>query len=119
MGPDRVAYNILELVRWAEQNCKLKRIPTKDLVHEFEGDNQSEEPDGSPEFLERASQSEDYPIVIQRDIFGVLRVMDGRHRLCKALTLDRPYIEGYIIPVEDLPVEAIHIVSDEDECLVV
>lgn len=115
IGDDGVAYNVLDLVKWAEENCDLQDIPTEELCHEFLSDEaRSTEKDGSAAFIARAIKAEDYPIVVQRKSSGVQWVMDGRHRLWKRIFLDQGQtIKGYVISEDDLPAHAI----DSDECL--
>lgn len=106
---DGVSYNILRLVKWAEQNCYVQYVPVSRLIHEFEsGGQRSDEEDGSQEFVERALATEDFPLVIQQTREGKMWVMDGRHRLWKHIFLDgRDHVQAYVIPVEDLPSEAV------------
>jgi len=115
IGNDGVEYNVLQLVKWAEEHCEVQEIATSTLIHEFEGDEQrSVEPDGSPEFVARAQKTEDYPIIVQRKASGDCWVMDGRHRLWKRIFLDkRRTIQGYVIAESELPEGAI----DGFECL--
>lgn len=120
IGDDGVEYDILELVRWAEENCEVQEIPTDDLIHEFDGDAQrSVEPDGSPEFVRRAINAGDYPIIVQKRASGDCWVMDGRHRLWKRIFLDkRRTIQGYVISESELPDDAIYgyeCLTTEDE----
>jgi hypothetical protein len=107
-GEDGVSYNILRLVEWASKNYEIKDISVDRLRHEFKTHWQlSDEPDGSPEFVKRAFESEDYPIVVQKTKAGKLHVMDGRHRAWKAIKTHKRTIKGYIIPINKLPKEAI------------
>lgn len=104
---DGVAYNILRLVEWASRNCTLESINLERLRHEFRtGRQRSDEPDGSPEFVARAMIAEDFPIVVQKAKTGRLWVMDGRHRLWKAFHKKQRAIKGYVIPIEQMPVDA-------------
>lgn len=114
-GEDGTAYNILHLVRWAEEHCEVQEIATDTLIHEFDGEDQrSIEPDGSPEFVDRAVKAGDYPIIVQKRDSGDCWVMDGRHRLWKRIFLDkRRTIQGYVISESELPEGAI----DSFECL--
>lgn len=108
-GEDGLPYNILRLVRWAEQNCEVREIPVERLVHEFyTGDQRSDEEDGSEDFVERALATEDFPLLIQETEDGTLWVMDGRHRLWKHIYHDgKTSVSAYVIPVKDLPPEAV------------
>lgn len=121
ISDDGVEYNILELVKWAEENCDVQDISTDTLLHEFDGDEQrSVEPDGSPEFVRRAIDAEDFPIIVQRKRSGDCWVMDGRHRLWKRIFLDRRRtIRGYVIAESELPEGAIDgfgcLTTEEDD----
>lgn len=96
-------YNILDLVKWVQQRYNHQKIAVSELEHTFDEDGgSSEEPDGSPEFLERALKTEDYPIIIHLD-GSRYDIADGRHRLYKAMLQDKEFISAYVITLKDLP----------------
>lgn len=64
---------------------------------------------GSPEFIERALQSDlSFPIIVvryppsSRDPDGALFIADGVHRLWKAIDEGNEFIDGYVIEQDDL-----------------
>lgn len=113
-GENGATYCVLKLVLWAKKHCNLKYIPVSSLLHEFsDPGNYSDEPDGSPEFIERALSSQNYPILVQETLGGKLMIMDGRHRLYKCYVTDKKAIPGYVIPEESMPESCLYMPSDE------
>lgn len=107
IGDDGVPYCVLKLVLYAQAHYRPVRLATCELAHEFESGARSNEPDGSPEFVERALAAEDYPLLVQLDREGGYHVMDGRHRLWKALHEGRRYVDAFVIPIQELPESAV------------
>ncbi len=96
-------YSILDLVQWVQKKYNHQKILVRDLEHEFGPDGgTSEEPDDSPEFMERALKTEDYPIIIYLENSKYV-VADGRHRLYKAMLQNKEFISAYIIDLNNLP----------------
>jgi len=96
-------YSILDLVLWVQKKYNHQKISVKLLEHEFGPDGGcSEESDDSPEFVERALKTEDYPIIVYLEN-SKYTVADGRHRLYKAMSQGKEFISAYVIELESLP----------------
>lgn len=99
-GDDGVEYDVPKLVDWARRVTKVVDVLIADLV----GGGGSDEPDDSPEFAARAALSDlNYPILVGRDRSGRLHVMDGRHRVHKAVNQKRDAVPAFIVNLDDLP----------------
>jgi len=110
-----VMYDILNLITWAEKNCDVELLPVAELMESFKGGS-SEELDESPEFIERALKSEDYPLIVFADYGDSdYELIDGRHRFWKALFLGKTHVRCYVVNEQDLPESVIYIPSDDED----
>lgn len=112
LGGDGAFYDILRLILWAEKSCIIQELYVEDLMLSYE-DGSSEEPDGSAEFIDRALQTEDYPLLVTDLGEGDYELIDGRHRFWKALHLGQTTVKCYLIP-EDLPIAALYFHPDDE-----
>lgn len=105
-GPE---FSVKQLFDFAKQTTKLTLMPVQSLADtEFSGNQHaSDEPDDSPEFTERAMRSDlSFPILVGKE-GNEFHVIDGRHRLFKAMKENIKYIKAYVIDMENLPKDAI------------
>lgn len=102
---DRGQWKAEEIVKFAEENSDLIWFSVDKLGEiafmKSEGEEFDEVP-GSPEFIERAMQTDlSYPIVVVIYNDGAF-IADGNHRLWKAQAEGQKLIKGYLLTKEHL-----------------
>lgn len=107
-GSDGVEYSVPRLMAWAKLIVPLRPLEVAEFAGDFEeGRHWSDEPDFSPEFVNRANSTDlSYPVLIGIGD-GDHVIIDGRHRIFKALQSGRPTLPAYIVKISDLPEEAL------------
>jgi len=104
---DGKKYHVSALFDWAQENYPLQELPIDLVAHTFTKGKLSDERDGTPAFTLRAQESLlDYPILVGIDHKGP-DVIDGRHRLWKAIKEGRTTIRGYLVDFDLLPPSAL------------
>jgi len=100
------SYHIGRLAAHARERLKPVNIPVKDLKHNLVGADKldADEPLWSRSFRKRSKKAHiKHPIMLQRDDAGKHRVMDGVHRLGKAIMKGHENIRAYVFPHDQMP----------------
>lgn len=106
-GDDGIEYSAPKLVAWARSITKPRPLELAEFADEFrEGRHHSDEPDLSPEFIRRAERTDlSFPVLVATSPSGYV-IIDGRHRIFKALRAGLTTIPAYVVPLDKLPREA-------------
>ena len=108
-------YNVEMLYKFAEASTEPEEIPVESLVKGFYK-TELDEPHWSDKFVERAQEADlSFPILVAQDNKKRLWVVDGNHRLGKAIMQADEFISGYIVQEKDLPEKAIEPKGDDDD----
>lgn len=80
-------WDVEDIVQYAKYQCKAQWVPAKKLLDNFKHVH-TDEPTGSPEFITRALRADlRYAIVVVKEEDNFLSVVDGLHRLWKAIKI--------------------------------
>lgn len=101
-------WNVGKLHDYAVQNHPVKRVPVSRLAHLLKAGSgvRAKEPFGSAAFKARADKAVMYPILLASTVNG-LDVIDGTHRLQKAIDNGVTHIDARVIPWDKLPESAL------------
>jgi hypothetical protein len=104
-------YDVPKLTYWAEANVPETAIPLKDLTM-----SKSDEKHGTKEFKKHAKKVDHkgFPIVCVQRADGKIQIADGNHRAWKAAEAGDEMIQGYVVPEDQLPDEALAETDDAD-----
>lgn len=100
------SYHVGKLAAHARENLKPINISVKDLKHNLVGHDKldADESLWSRAFRKRSKKSHlKHPIMVQRDADGRHHIMDGSHRLGKAIMKGHESVRAYVFQHDQMP----------------
>jgi len=108
-GDDGVDYHVGRLASHARKHMEPVRLPVAKLKHNLVGDSalSADEPLWNKAFRKRAKRSHlKHPLLVQRDADGDHWIMDGAHRLGKAIVRGHKHVNAYVFQTDQMPEHA-------------
>ena len=104
-GDDKGIWGVPKLYAHVQKlGLKPQPVPLSELQHIFSGSHQADEEYGSPEFNQRADQTDtSFPIITSHGADGKRFIVDGFHRTHKLMTQGATHVSSYTIPSHQFP----------------
>ena len=103
-------YHIGKLAAHARKNLKPVKLPVANLRHNLVGPDKlsADETLWSKAFRKRSKKAHlKHPIMLRRDADGKHWIIDGAHRLGKAIVKGHTHIRAYVFPHDQMPEHAV------------